>query len=464
MKKTLILALALALVGGVAYANFCARDYVPAATLLVPYAVVDLDSTGVPNPSGYTTLLAVTNVSSAKQLIHVVVWDAQSDHVVDFDEVLSGYDVWTINFRDLLTGAFNSFDTSSTAGFFTGTISTKPVVPYGPTTNDSYVTPLPEPFDTDAATPSSSGCNFPYGPLTSFGPAIVTALQAAIITLPQYTTCQVASVANPPWLANLTDNPVFFYVTVDVVTACNQNFPDEDGYWTGGFPSTQNTLIGDIIYLNQTANFSESVPAVAIEADTTWEGNIGFYSRYSDAALVDDFHEPLGTAFAFRYFDSGGITSNLMLWKTSLDITLNADDDPVFDACRPYIYFAWDENENTKARGAGGPSGFLTAEPNVIPFETQKVPLDVLNWNGLLANNGWMLLVFDPSIPFHGPFTSANALQAWAGVQYYFGTYSTALEAATLGNVWCFAQDVLPPAGTLNYYDGALEHRFAPTP
>jgi hypothetical protein len=206
------------------------------------------------------------------------------------------------------------------------------------------------------------------------------------------------------------------------------------------------------------------VPAVAIEADTTWEGNIGFYSRYSDAALVDDFHEPLGTAFAFRYFDSGGITSNLMLWKTSLDITLDTNDDDVFDACLPYIYYAWDENENSKARGAGGPSGFLTAEPNVIPFETQKVPLDIANWNGLMANNGWMLLVFDPSIPFHGPFTSANAYQAWAGVQYYFGTYSTALEAATLGNVWCFGADVLPPAGTLNVYDGAVTHRFAPTP
>jgi hypothetical protein len=478
MKKTLILALALALVGGVAYANFCARDYVPAATLLVPYAVVDLDATNVPNPSGYTTLLAVTNVSSSKQLIHVVVWAADSSHVVDFDEVLSGYDVWTINFRDLLTGSFNLFDTGDSTkpwkddgsgpkpgsvppwpqvgDFVTGTSFSAGAVPWGPTSN-SYTTPLPVQQDIDFAHATMDvNCNFPYGNLSSYGPTIVTMLQDAIVTDDQDTTpCKSATVANPPWLANLTTKPVFFYVTVDVVNECNQNFPDEDTYWTGGFPSLNNVIIGDIIYLNQTANFSESVPAVSIEADGANATTVGFYSRYSDVASVADFHEPLGTAFAFRYFNSGGITSNLMLWKTTFDMFTAAKVD-YFWACHPYIYFAFDENENSKARGGGGPSGFLTAEPNVIPFETQKVPLDVANWNGLMANNGWMLLVFDPSIrvTITGPTDPVEYtyLQAWAGVQYYFGTYSTALEAATLGNFYCNPAEVLP---LLNTYVGA---------
>ncbi len=470
MKKILILGVALALVGGVAYANFCARDFVPAATLLVPYAVVDLNADGTPNVNGYTTLLGVTNVSSTKQLIHVVVWDAQSSHVVDFDEVLSGYDVWTINFRDLLTGSFNLFDTGDpdktdngsgpkptsvppqpqVGDFWKGTLGI-PAVPFGPTTNRGYTTALPAPQDIDFATPALTGCNFPYGNLASFGPAIVTALQGAIVTLPQYTPCRTASVANPPWLAGLTDNPVFFYVTVDVVTACNQNFPDEDGYWTGGFPSNNNVLIGDVVYLNTATNFSDSFPAVSIEADLDWASatHTGFYSRYSTAAGVNDFHEPLATAFAFRYINTGGPTSNLMVWKDTADIILDPADNPVFNACLPYIYFAFDENENSKARGGGGPSGFNTAEPNVIPFETQKVPLDVANWNGLM-NNGWMLLVFDPSIPF---VTTGSTTQAWAAVQYFFGTYSTATEAATLGNVNCFVGDVLP---NLNTYQGVL--------
>jgi hypothetical protein len=479
MKKILILGVALALVGGVAYANFCARDYVPAATLLVPYAVVDLNADGTPNVSGYTTMLGVTNVSSTKQLIHIVVWDAQSNHVVDFDEVLSGYDVWTINFRDLLTGSFNLFDTGDTnakddgsgpkplaipsqpqvGDFWVGTTG-RAAVPYGPTSN-RYTTPLPAPQDIDFATPALTNCNFPYGNLASYGPAIVTALQGAIISLDQYTPCRTASVANPPWLAGLTDNPVFFYVTVDVVNQCNQNFPDEDAYWTPTlFPTTNNVLIGDVVYLNSSANFSESLPAVSIEADLDWASatHTGFYSRYTSSTTtgVNDFHEPLGTAFAFRYVNFGGPTSNLMVWKDTADI-IKVGSTYYFNACVPYVYYAFDENENSKARGGGGPSGFNTAEPNALPFQTQKVPLDVANWNGLM-NNGWMLLVFDPSIPLIDPL---SAHQAWAGVQYYFGSYSTALEAATLGNVNCFVGDVLP---NLNTYQGTLNGLFNYTP
>src|SRR5664280_3155877 len=122
MKKTIMLALAVALLGGAAYANFGARDTVPSATLLVPYIVVDADSHGIPSTIGYTTLTVVTNVSSAKQIIHVSVFNAASQAVIDFDEVLSGYDVWSINWRDLVTGDFENFDTgvNGTVGFFPG--------------------------------------------------------------------------------------------------------------------------------------------------------------------------------------------------------------------------------------------------------------------------------------------------------------------------------------------------------
>jgi hypothetical protein len=492
MKKTLILGLALALVGGVAYANFCARDYVPAATLLVPYAVVDLDANGAPNPNGFTTLLSVTNVSSTKQLIHVVVWDAQSNGIVDFDEVLSGYDVWTINFRDLLAGNFNLFDTGDpdktdngsgpkpgsvppqpqVGDFVKGTAFTAGAQPWGPYTNQPYLTTLPLHQDIDFATPLLTNCNFPYGNLASYGPTITNLLRAAIVPVGQDSSdCRTATVASPPYLTNLTSNPVFFYVTVDVVNACSQNFPPDDAYWTAPIiPSNNNVIIGDIIYLNQTANFSDSVPAVAIEADLDWTGQ-GFYSRYSQNVTVPvaDFHEPLGTAFAFRYYDSGGVTSNLMVWKNNElwrdEFYRDKNGTPTdADACVSYIYYAFDENENSKARGGGGPSGFNTAEPNILPYETQKVPLDLANWNGLMSNNGWMLLVFDPSIVGAANIPLGEGIQAWVGVQYYFGTYSTALEAATLGNVWCFAQDVVPALNTYKGVSGDGLRGFVPTP
>jgi hypothetical protein len=510
MKKVLILGLALALVGGAAYANFCSRDFVPASTLLVPYAIVGLQGDDVtPDPNGWTTILDVTNVSSAKQLIHVVVWDALSEAVIDFDEVLSGYDVWQINFRDLLAGNFNLFDTGDYDGsdngngpkppsqpeigdFWKGTLGTV-VSPwagagmtgyptqFGPSSNSIFTAStyppgggapnLLVPQDIDYPVPSNGACNFPYGTAyTSLGPTVVGLLQAAQVPgIPQDGSLCVgaATIASPDWLTHITDNPVWFYVTVDVVNSCNQNFPNTDSvYWTTPYPTANNTIIGNIFYLNPNGNFSDSIPAVSIEGDFDWQTyggwnggaqTVGFYSAYSESFKVHDWHEPLPTAYAFEYYNGGGITSNLMAWKNytewldwNLDGVLDGPD--AWDACLPYIYYAWDQNENCKARGTGGPSGFGTAEPNALPFQTQKVPLTPANFDGIPASAGWMLLVFEPSIGAQFGITAPFEpyLQAWAGVQYYWGTYSTELEAATLGNYWCFTSDVMPQLNTNN--------------
>jgi hypothetical protein len=454
MKKIVILGLALALVGGVAYANFCARDNVPAATLLVPYAVVDISPlTGTPDPAGFTTLFAVTNVSSSAEIVHFTVWDAISEHIVDWDELLTGYDVWTINFRDLLTGSFNIFDT--------GSAQLKPVPvggppPYGPTSNAGFTTPLTVPQDPK---PPVAGCAFPYGALPSLGPIITSELQAAIVAQKVQDTsdCSTSTPGNPPWLANLSSaNRVFFYVTADVVHYCSTSFPDQTAYWTStgtdvfttapftGYPADRNVLVGDVIYVNFTTNYSESIPAVALEAapQAKDSGLNTFYGRYSS---TNDDREPLATAFAFRYINSGASTQ-VMVWKDHSEIELDKTLSPTDTtyACAPYVYYAFDEAENALARGIG-PSGFNVVQPNVIPFETQSAPLDSADWGGLPAANGWMMLVFDPSIPFNGGISTVH--QAWVGVRYLSAGYSTSLEAATLANVNCFTNQVLPGLG-----------------
>ena len=112
MKKTLVLAIACALVSGAALAVWNAQDVVPAASLLVPYAVVGTTTGDVVDPTGYTTLFSITNVSSVRQIVHLTAWNALSEPVVDWDILLTGYDVWSINFADLLNGAFDKFDKS----------------------------------------------------------------------------------------------------------------------------------------------------------------------------------------------------------------------------------------------------------------------------------------------------------------------------------------------------------------
>jgi hypothetical protein len=79
-------------------ANICAHDAVPAASLLFPYVVFDYS-----NPtSGETTLIAITNMSSQAQIVHLTLWSDISVRALDLNIVLSGYDVQTINLRDIL--------------------------------------------------------------------------------------------------------------------------------------------------------------------------------------------------------------------------------------------------------------------------------------------------------------------------------------------------------------------------
>lgn len=472
MKKTIILALALALVGGVAYANFCARDIVPSASLLVPYIIVDTNADGTPNANGYTTLTVVTNVSSIKQIIHVTVWNAASAPVVDFDEVLSGYDVWSINWRDLVTGSFNLFDTGTTAaGFWSGTVGVgKAGSAFGPTSNPlgASFAGIADPVDIDATTPPLTNCGYPWGDLSAYAGIIQSGLSTPLVawTGQDNTGCPVQSITTftyGGWLATLTKSPLFFYATIDSVTACNALFPDALGYWTAnagaGYNALNNVLTGNDFYLNFTSNYSESIPAVGLEA-TQGTFPVGFYTRYRVANNLApaDTREPLGTAYAFNYLNAGGVTTEVAVWKNYTDF--NAAATRVL-ACRPYIYYAWDESENAKARTiATCPSGlcFANPEPNVFPFETQKVAVTSTNFTGLMSGNGWMLIVFDPSIPTTYTGAVDTYLQAYVFAKYNFGAYSTSVEATTMSNFWCFGTaQQLPNLNTVGTF-------FGPTP
>ncbi|HSS79209.1 MAG TPA: hypothetical protein VLV54_20990, partial [Thermoanaerobaculia bacterium] len=99
MKK-LVLGVCLLCLIGLGYparAVICTIDAVPAATLLLPYFEVDLN-----NPNGLTTLFSVNNASATAILAHVVVYSDLSVPVLDFNIYLTGYDVQTINLRDII--------------------------------------------------------------------------------------------------------------------------------------------------------------------------------------------------------------------------------------------------------------------------------------------------------------------------------------------------------------------------
>jgi hypothetical protein len=495
VKKVLALAAVLFVGAGLAYANYCAKDYVPASTLLVPYVVVDAQPNGDPDPAGYTTLLTVTNVSRTRQIIHVTVWNALSEAVVDFSEILSGYDVWSINFRDLLNVQFNLFDTfTSNVGFHGTTTPTPlgpPVDPYGPTRNrtNSSFSDWPAllgsqdigradgpPMGPGSGTWVANRACPPHAPKLVGLEATYKAIIRDGITDPLHVWNQYGSTGlgclsgvvptdNGSWLKSLGSYPYFFYVTVDVVRDCTDRFPSDENYWTGNLPTANNVLIGQIFYLNFNRNFSESLPAVSIEGDLdTNESNLPQFINFYEGISRDqtgtplDFHEPLGSAYAINFFTQGGVSTDLIVWKEFED-TLPTPTYPPnsVSGCWGYTYYAWDEDEHFKSLTPGGgtisPPPGSPGEPNIFPFETQKVPVTLANFNGLLNSNGWMLIVFDnTNLVNNAAYTWAA--QAYVAAKYTFGTYSTAIEAALMANTHCFANQVL---NVFNTYYGAAD-------
>jgi len=116
MKRFLTLALAGVLALGLAstaYANVCAIDVVPAATLLFPFVEYDYEA-GLAGNTGATTLFAITNVSNVAQIVHVTLWTDYSIAILDFNIIMTGYDVQTINIRDILRDGMLPYEGTGT--------------------------------------------------------------------------------------------------------------------------------------------------------------------------------------------------------------------------------------------------------------------------------------------------------------------------------------------------------------
>lgn len=491
MKRTLTIALVATLalsLGGVAYANYCARDYVPANTLLVPFIKVGMlpGWTGT-DPNGATTMFAITNVSQAAQIVHISTYSILSQKFIDFDVVLSGYDVVTINFRDILAGNLAAIPTGGEPDFSaemqTRTIPGYSYTPFkfgpgytGLTSNDLGDGSNPaatdnvngnRSFDRDTATGIATCTGrFPYGTYPEILSVYAKQILRPPLTAWTHPGCS-PSPARPDrasdWLSTLNDNEAWLYAYADVVNSCNNDFPTNQTYWTAnttGYMANRNVIIGDVIYLDATHNFSEALPAVSVEysANVIPANMVNFYDQKTlsaDGLTAYNAYsslEPLPTAFAFRYGNAGPVTSNFILWKNFAEY-INFPTSTKVDDCKAYVYYAWDEDEFSVSPGSGkcpySPCPTAPGETNETPFETQSVPLTSSNFD-LAGGFGWMLYIMPPAFAPHlysSTMTTPYWYMGYAAVQFKYGTYSAALEAATMANTHCFANQVLQPAG-----------------
>jgi hypothetical protein len=430
MKKiALCLALtSLLALGGSAIAEIGTIDDVPAATLLLPFFEVDLS-----NPNGITTLFSINNASASAAVAHVTMWTDQSIPTLDFDVYLTGYDVQTINVRDIFNG--NLPRTADAGSDPSDTISNKGSL------------------SQDINFPGSTGpCASPY-PVTG-------ALSAALIDhIRKSHTGQFSSLYGGCSGANYGDNTARGYITVDSVTACNLSFPSDAGYFTS-LADNRNILWGDYFYVNPGQNFAEGETLVHIEACSAPSvgngaglcpfsfaaGDYTFYGRYN-AVAGQDQREPLATTFAARFVNGGGFDggTDFIVWRdsktrpTGANGTHSCSGAPSWFPLNQSDVVAFDEEENPtdlcfQGDNVSPPTG---GADTCFPLEAQRISL---NGGNVIAddptpptNFGWMYLNLNHTLASGDPFP--GVAQAWVTVAMEAeGRYAVGFDAIQLDN------------------------------
>jgi hypothetical protein len=434
MKKIAVcLALLSALaLGGAANAEICTIDDVPAATLLLPYFEVDLNST-----NGVTTLFSVNNASASAAVAHVTVWTDLSVPVLDFDIYLTGFDVQTMNMRDIVNG----------------------ILPF--TADDGADSAVLPDDDVSPQGPLSQDINFPgtTGPcLDAAGGAYPNPLSAAFVEghLKPALTGNASSLSNCVGV-DYDDNIARGYVTVDTVTTCNLDFPSTPGYFTG-VADFRNLLWGDYFYVEPGENFAQGETLVHIEACAPGNGYLGFvgngaghcpfgpgdftfYSRYV-SNLGTDQREGLASQFAVRYitgglFDGG---TDYIVWRDSRSTDIiggscPAENDFAWYPLNQDLVVAFDEEENSEElcfleSDVSPPTG---GQQTCFPIETGRYNVEVSAVPGSQSLDpsfdfGWMFLDLD--------LTSVVESQAWVtAIMSAEGRYSVGFDAVQLDSV-----------------------------
>jgi len=277
-----VLALAVAPPAG---AVLCTLDNAPAATLLLPYFEVDLA-----DPAGRTTLVAINNASDKATLAHVVLWTDYGVPTLVFDVYLTGYDVQTINLRDVFQG-------------------------HPPQTADRDRDPLDTishqgPFSQDVGFPGCAG--LPPGDMPA---SLVTHLRRAHSGQPSPlfgNLCAGADFSQPQIARG--------YATIDVVKACTPLRPVDAGYFgTDGVAGFDNVLWGDFIQVDPAGFVAQGQNLVRLEADPGrfGPGSVTFYGRYVNGSGADG-REPLATDWAVRFLNGGTFTggTELVVWRS----------------------------------------------------------------------------------------------------------------------------------------------------
>jgi hypothetical protein len=276
----------------------------PAATLLVPYFEVDLAATGE-----QTTLFTITNVARYSQIAHVTLWTDWAFPVLTFNIFLAGYDVQSINLKDILV-----------RGMVASPVGT------GPTTVKSPLGTLTSPAN---GGPGYNNPNFKAVIDCDAVPGIIP--QTFMAAVRNALTVGVGPNCNVP-VGGVHANAIG-YATIDVVGSCTTRLPSDPLYYTTDL-LFDNVLIGDYqqIGAHPAATLAASLdaggnPMVHLRAipeggaagsNVATELPYTFYDRYTPATnRIQDRRQPLPSTFAARFIQGGtaAFATNYTIWR-----------------------------------------------------------------------------------------------------------------------------------------------------
>lgn len=436
MKRVFVCIALLALMGlgGEAFAShvaMCAIQDAPAATLLLPYFEQDCD-----DPNGLTTLFSVNNASAASTVAHVTVWSNKSIPVFDFDIYLTGFDVQTVNMRDVLCN---------------GNLPVTGRLPLPGANVGDFSNPNednPQPLDNFNPTCGAALGVPPAYQNPALGGAFLAHVRAWLTGQPSLLVSAPNNCASAP-----TDNLVG-YLTIDDVHFCNLQFPSDAGYFGPngtGTASNHNTLWGDWFLVDTGNDFAQGDTLVHVQAQDEFLGgpnSYTFYERYDPFGFNN--REPLATNFGVRQIVGGLFTggTDLFVWRDStVDFTTSfpcgSGSLPPWEPLCSRQIVIFDEEENPVTVSGPPVSGVPEQDqPEPFPEETQRVTVGGPDFSIPAGFNfGWLYLNLNHCTSGSGPaggVFNVNTVdplsaQAWVSAVYSaLGRFSVGLDAVQL--------------------------------
>ncbi len=447
MKKTLLTGLVVVAVlalASTAGAITCTVDQHPAATLLVPWFQVSVDSSGNVVGTGLgarDTLVTIGNASSAPMIAHVNVFNERSELVLDFNIALTGFDVQSFAMSSIITGTLPQTGYETSTGLHDACQRNPAALTYSQDPGGIGFIRFRPPAPTDPNDNVLATTLYPIPAWTKSSPFYMDVLDSLDDTADTTTCGGVDGV-----LGGLEHG----YLVIDHANYCNLSNPSQSAYYSNDAIGNENNLWGDIIFTSGEGLPTFAMSTVDVEADSSFGAGQtdtsrwrSFYARYWTPSTesvfnpancaggtavtniclaapwdtgLGDLREPLGLNYAARWFDTTSpfITTNYRVWRAGFGLLTDllgpvTSSGPKCLDTEPTVTLSfYDEDENTVTQGVC-PSPCSSPSFN-FPLETQQN--NISDFSHPSAPAGWVAMSFVNQV-------SGTAMdQAW--VDYSF--------------------------------------------